>query len=61
MEKGTIGKKVNDHLPKKQEIIIDGRNGFDIIVDIANRKSIEVMFESVGKVDAAECLTILWC
>ena len=44
--KGTIGKKVSDHFSKKHEIMIGGRNSGDIVVDIANSKSIEAMFES---------------
>ena len=54
--KGTIGKKVNDHLSKKHEIMIGGRNSGDIIVDIANSKSIEAMFESVENIDAVVCI-----
>ena len=54
--KGTIGRKVSGHFSKKHEIIIGGRNSGDIIVDIANSKSIEAMFESVGKVDAVLCV-----
>ncbi len=54
--KGTIGKKVSDHFSKKHEILIAGRNSGDIVVDIANSKSIEAMFESVGNVDAVVCI-----
>ena len=54
--KGTIGKKVSDHFSKKHEVIIGGRNSGDITVDIANSKSIETMFESVGNIDAVICL-----
>jgi len=54
--KGTIGKKVSDHFSKKHVILIGGRNSGDIIVDIANSKSIEAMFESVGNVDAVVCI-----
>ena len=49
---GTIGKKVSAHFSKKHEIIIGGRNSGDITVDIADCKSIEAMFDSVGNVDA---------
>ena len=51
--KGTIGKKVSAHFSKKHEVIIAGRSSGDVIVDIADSKSIEAMFESVGNVDAA--------
>jgi NAD(P)-dependent dehydrogenase (short-subunit alcohol dehydrogenase family) len=54
--KGTIGKKVSDHFSKKHEIIIGGRNSGDVIVDIADSKSIEKMFASVGNVDAVVCI-----
>jgi NAD(P)-dependent dehydrogenase (short-subunit alcohol dehydrogenase family) len=54
--KGTIGKKVSDHFSKKHEVLIGGRNSGDIVVDIANSKSIEAMFESVGSVDAVVCI-----
>jgi NAD(P)-dependent dehydrogenase (short-subunit alcohol dehydrogenase family) len=54
--KGTIGKKVSDHLLKKHEIIIGGRNSGDVIVDIADSKSIERMFDSVGKIDSVICI-----
>ena len=54
--KGTIGKKVSDHFSRKHEILIGGRNSGDVSVDIADSKSIETMFESIGKVDAVVCI-----
>lgn len=54
--KGTIGNKVSSHLEKKHEVIIAGRNSGDVTVDIADSKSIESMYESVGKVDAVVCI-----
>jgi NAD(P)-dependent dehydrogenase (short-subunit alcohol dehydrogenase family) len=54
--KGTIGKKVCAHFSKKHQIIIGGRNSGDVKVDIADSKSIEAMFESVGNVDAVVCI-----
>jgi len=53
---GTIGKKVSAHLAKKHEIVNAGRNSGDVNVDIADSKSIEVMFESIGEVDAILCI-----
>jgi len=53
---GTIGKKVSEHFAKKHEIIIGGRNSGDVTVDIASSKSIEAMYESVGRVDAVVCI-----
>jgi NAD(P)-dependent dehydrogenase (short-subunit alcohol dehydrogenase family) len=54
--KGTIGKKVSDHLAKKHEVILGGRNSGDVVVDIADSKSIEAMYQSVGNVDAVVCI-----
>lgn len=53
---GTIGKKVSAHLAKKHEIIIAGRTSGDVTVDISDSKSIEVMFETIGKIDAVLCI-----
>ena len=53
---GTIGKKVSHHFLKKHEILIGGRNSGDVIVDIGDSKSIEAMFETVGKLDAVVCI-----
>ena len=49
-------KKVSAHFSKKHEIIIGGRTSGDTTVDIADCKSIEVMFESLGSVDAIVCI-----
>jgi len=54
--KGTIGKKVSDYFSKKHDIIIGGRNSGDVVVDIADSKSIEAMYESVENVDAVVCI-----
>ena len=53
---GTIGKKVSAHFSKNHDVIIGGRNSGDVIVNIADSKSIEAMFESVGNVDAVVCI-----
>ena len=53
---GTIGKKVSDHFSKKHTILIGGRNSGEVMVDIADSKSIEAMFESIGKLDAVVCI-----
>ncbi len=52
---GTIGKKVSEHFSKKHEVIIGGRHSGDVTVDIADSKSIKLMFETIGKVDAVVC------
>jgi len=49
---GTIGKKVSERLTQKHEVLIAGRNSGDITVDFSDSKSIESMFESIGKLDA---------
>jgi len=54
--KGTIGKKVSEHLAKKHEVIIAGRSSGDVNVDIVDIQSIQAMFEAVGKVDAVVCI-----
>jgi len=53
---GTIGKKVSAHLAQKHQIVIAGRKSGDVNVDIADSKSIEAMFESLGTVDAIVCI-----
>ena len=53
---GTIGRKVSTHLSKKHDLIIGGRTSGDITVDIADSRSIEAMFDSVGAVDAVVCI-----
>ena len=53
---GTIGTKVSHHFSKKHEIIIGGRNSGEVTVDIAESKSIEAMFESIGTLDAVVCI-----
>jgi len=54
--RGTIGKKVSEHLAKKHELVIAGRNSGDVQVDIADSSSIKAMFEAVGKIDAIVCI-----
>jgi len=53
---GTIGNKVSNHFSKRHEVLIAGRTSGDVRVDIASSKSIEAMFESIGKVDAIVCI-----
>jgi len=53
---GTVGSKVSQHLSKRHDILIGGRNSGDVKVDIANSESIAAMFECVGMVDAAVCI-----
>jgi NAD(P)-dependent dehydrogenase (short-subunit alcohol dehydrogenase family) len=53
---GTIGKTVSRHFSKKHEITIGGRNSGDVIIDIGDSKSIEAMYESIGKLDAVVCI-----
>jgi len=53
--KGTIGKRVSTHFSKNHEVIIAGRKSGDIAVDIADSKSIQSMYETIGKLDAVVC------
>ncbi|SNR14143.1 short chain dehydrogenase [Tenacibaculum jejuense] len=53
---GTIGKKVTDHFKQKHEVIIGGRTNGDVLIDIAESKSIEEAFEKIGKLDAIVCI-----
>ena len=54
--RGTIGKRVAEHLAKKHEVLVGGRSAGDVLVDITDSKSIEAMFEAVGKIDAVVCI-----
>ena len=53
--RGTIGKRISEHLAKKHEVIIGGRSAGDVIVDIADSRSIQALFESVAGLDAVVC------
>lgn len=53
---GTIGKTVTSHFKEKNEILIAGRTGGDVFVDIADSKSIKNMFVKTGKLDAVICI-----
>lgn len=53
---GTIGNKVTSHFIEKNEIIVAGRKGGDVLVDIADSNSIKQMFETIGKLDAIICI-----
>jgi NAD(P)-dependent dehydrogenase (short-subunit alcohol dehydrogenase family) len=54
--KGTIGNKVSNHLTRKHEVVIAGRNSGDVVVDITESESIEEMYTAVGKIDAVVCI-----
>jgi NAD(P)-dependent dehydrogenase (short-subunit alcohol dehydrogenase family) len=54
--KGTIGRKVSNHLSKKHDVVVAGRTSGDVTVDITDSQSIEAMFASVGNVDAVACI-----
>jgi nucleoside-diphosphate-sugar epimerase len=53
---GTIGKRVTAHLSSRHELLIAGRSGGDVQVDIASAASIESMFGKLGLIDACVCL-----
>ncbi len=52
---GTIGRKVNERLSQKHEVIVAGRSSGDVQVDFSNADSIDKMFAAVGNVDAIVC------
>lgn len=54
--KGTIGRTVSQHLSRKHDVVIGGRNSGDVEVDIADSDSIAAMYESLGPVDAVVCI-----
>ena len=54
--KGTIGKKVSAHFAKSHDVLIGARTSGDVRVDIAETKTIEAMYASVGTVDAVVCI-----
>jgi NAD(P)-dependent dehydrogenase (short-subunit alcohol dehydrogenase family) len=49
---GTIGQKVNDLLEESHEVIPVAFKGGEYQVDIANKTSIQNLFDQVGEVDA---------
>lgn len=54
---GTIGQSVVSELSLRHEVIIAGHQNGDVRVDIADRSSIEKMFQRVGKIDAVVSTT----
>lgn len=52
---GTIGKVVAKHFSRDHEVIVAGRSGGDLTVDVSDSVSISEMFESTGKIDAVVC------
>ena len=53
---GTIGQQVCRHLILKHELMVAGRSGGDVNVDITDSSSIRAMFEKVGMLDAIVCI-----
>ena len=49
---GTIGREVHERLQTDHEVIPVGFNDGDFQVDIANKDSIQNLFEQIGEVDA---------
>ncbi len=49
---GTIGKSIVKELSSRHEVIIAGRSGGDVVVDIENIDSIRKMYEQVNDLDA---------
>lgn len=53
---GTIGKVITKHFKADNEVLIAGRKGGDLIVDIADSSSIESMFQNINSLDAIICI-----
>ena len=53
---GTIGKKVSAHFSQKHDVVVAGRTSGDVTVDMVDAKSIEAMFEKLGRIDAIVCI-----
>lgn len=53
---GTLGRKLKEYFKKDHELIIAGRTGGDVLVDIAQSSSIKEMFENTGELDAVICV-----
>lgn len=49
---GDIGRAVCDQLGQRHEVIAVGRSRGDLRVDMADRASVEAMYDKVGRVDA---------
>lgn len=49
---GTIGRAVVDELPPRHDILIASMTSAEIQVDISDNRSIEKMYQQVGKIDA---------
>ncbi|MEL6659212.1 MAG: short chain dehydrogenase [Bacteroidota bacterium] len=52
---GTIGRRLAEHFQTDHEVIIGGRTGADVTIDIADSKSIAAALAAVGQVDAIIC------
>lgn len=52
---GTVGSVACAELAARHDIIKVGRNSGDIHADIADRDSLDVMYQKTGKVDAVIC------
>ena len=53
---GTIGRRVADHFREKHEVVIAGRSGGDVELDIADSSSIKRALAQVGELDAILCI-----
>lgn len=52
---GDIGKTVCDELGARHDIVKAGRSRGDVLVDMADRASVDAMYAKVGPVDAVVC------
>lgn len=53
---GTIGKTVSAHFSRKHEVIVASRKSGEVAVDMTDSRSIQKMFETVGRLDAVVCI-----
>lgn len=52
---GDIGRAASEELGKRHDIIRAGRKRGDVLVDMAERASVDAMYDKTGPVDAVVC------
>jgi len=52
---GDIGRAASEELGKRHDIIRAGRTRGDVLVDMAERASVDAMYDKTGPVDAVVC------
>lgn len=54
--KGTIGKRVADHLSERHEVLIGGRTSEDYPIDLTQTESIRDLLASIPSLDSIICI-----